>query len=552
MNPFETFLETYFDEADPKSFYRAVFPAGELEIQGNYKIGQYTAIALCISTKETRYKRRNRKQPDGSYAKEYILNDDGTRKTEPKVYRYSMTDDLDLIDTLTGRDDLFCLMAPLSYAGKERSAKNARFMYGMAFDLDLIRVKPDGTPIGLLNLWNGHINAAGRLPKPTYIVSSGTGLHLYYLFEKPVALFPNVVKQLQALKHELTEMIWNEGIVNIKDDRDRQYEGIFQGFRMPGTITKNGGLARAFETGEKVTIEYLNSFVRPQFQVTEFSYKSKLSKAAAKEKYPEWYEERIVQGKKGVLNPWAVNRNLYDWWKREILLKAQVGHRYYCLMILAVYAMKCSFYDPKKNPNPVTREELERDAFEIMEHFEEMTDREDNHFDESDVLDALDAYDHEMLTFPRNSIEYRAGFTIPKNKRNHQNQKDHLEEARAIRDIRMRRQHRDWKDGNGRPSSQNKISEYRKEHPDATKAQCQRETGLSRPTIIKWWDNPPAPEITPEYLQAQANALIFTESEMTPELMAALAEKDVRRVNVVPDDMYEQAIFEKWLKYLTE
>lgn len=550
MNPFETFLETYFDEADPKSFYRAVFPAGELEIQGSYKTGQYTAIALCISTKETRYKRRNRKQPDGSYAKEYLFNDDGTKKTEPKVYRYSMTDDLDLIDTLTGRDDLFCLMAPLSYAGKERSAKNARFMYGMAFDLDLIRVKPDGTPIGLLNLWNGHINAAGRLPKPTYIVSSGTGLHLYYLFENPVALFPNVVKQLQELKHELTEMIWNEGIVDIKDDRDRQYEGIFQGFRMPGTITKNGGRARAFETGEKVTIEYLNSFVRPQFQVTEFSYKSKLSKAAAKEKYPEWYEERIVQGKKGVLNPWAVNRNLYDWWKREILLKAQVGHRYYCLMILAVYAMKCSFYDPKKNPNPVTREELERDAFEIMEHFEEMTDRDDNHFDESDVLDALDAYDHGMLTFPRNSIEYRAGFSIPKNKRNGRKQSVHLQRARAVQNIDY--PNGEWRKENGRHSKKEAVAAYRAKHPDATKAQCQRDTGLSRPTILKWWDISPESDDTPEYYQAKADQIIFTESEMTPELMAALAEKGVRRVNVVPDDMYEQAIFDQWLKSLTE
>lgn len=39
MNPFETFLETYFDEVDPKSFYRAVFPAGELEMQGEKKQG---------------------------------------------------------------------------------------------------------------------------------------------------------------------------------------------------------------------------------------------------------------------------------------------------------------------------------------------------------------------------------------------------------------------------------------------------------------------------------------------------------------------------------
>ena len=40
---------------------------------------------------------------------------------------------------------------------------------------------------------------------------------------------------------------------------------------------------------------------------------------------------------------------------------------------------------------------------------------------------------------------------MPANKRNYQKQADHLEEARAIRDIRMKRQDRDWREGNGRP-----------------------------------------------------------------------------------------------------
>ena len=193
----------------------------------------------------------------------YVYNEDGSKKMEPKVFRYTLTDDLDLIDELTARDDLFCLMSPISYAGKSRSAENARFMYAMAFDLDNIRVKEDGTPIGLMNLWNGHIETAERLPKPTYIVSSGNGLHLYYVFEKPVPLFTNIVKQLEKLKYELTWMMWNEGIVNIKSEKDIQQEGIYQGFRVPGTITKHedGSRARAFRTGEKVDIDYLNGFV---------------------------------------------------------------------------------------------------------------------------------------------------------------------------------------------------------------------------------------------------------------------------------------------------
>ena len=489
-NPFEHWLEQYFDEEDPKDFYRSIFPSGELEKKGEYKTGEYTGIALCISKSMKKPKMKKKRQADGSYKKIYVYNEDGSKKMEPKVFRYTLTDDLDLIDELTASDDLFCLMSPISYAGKSRSAENARYMYAMAFDLDNIRIKEDGTPIGLMNLWNGHIETAGRLPKPTYIVSSGNGLHLYYVFETAIPLFPNIVKQLEKLKYELTWMMWNEGIVNIKSEKEIQQEGIYQGFRIPGTITKHddGSRARVFLTGAKVSIEDLNSFVSEKSRVTEFAYKSKLTKKKASELYPEWYEERIEKGKKGVLNPWAVNRNLYDWWKREILKKATVNHRYYCLMILSAYAMKCGFYDEKKNPNPVTREELERDAYEIMQHFEELTVSDDNHFTEIDVLDALDAYDWGMITYPRNSIEYRAGFDLP---RSHREKGKRLKQAEHIKVMNMMRDIRDpegeWRNKDGAPKKAYIVKAWRDEHPQGKKIDCERDTGLSRHTVLKWW-----------------------------------------------------------------
>lgn len=45
---------------------------------------------------------------------------------------------------------------------------------------------------------------------------------------------------------------------------------------------------------------------------------------------------------------------------RKIFEGARVGHRYNCLMVLTTYAMKCSMYDEKHNPEPVTYEELEK------------------------------------------------------------------------------------------------------------------------------------------------------------------------------------------------
>lgn len=452
-NVFSDWLEQYFDEVTPREFYRDIFPDGELEKRGEYVTGMYCGIAIEV-TKD--------KKADG----------------KPKIKRYSITDDLDTVEKLTQSDN-FCLCSPISYAGKERTADNARFLYAIAIDLDRVRVV-DGEPIGLMNLWNGHIELEDRIPKPTYIVSSGTGLHLYYVLEKPIPLFQSIAKQLQGLKRDLTTGVWGYGIVNISDLREIQQEGIYQGFRMPGTVTKVGDRARAFLTGKKVTLEYLNEYVSEGSRVADFTVKKGLTKEKAKELYPEWYERRIERGEPSGV--WHTSRRLYDWWKREILTKAREGHRYWCMMTLSVYAYKCGMYDSKHNPNPVTREELEKDCFEIMEHFENMTTKDDNHFTEVDVMDALEAYDSKWVKYPRDTIEYRCGFELPHNKRNGRKQAQHLERARAVQNV-------DYPNGEwrGRKSKQLEVVIWQANHPDGTKADCIRDTGLSKKTVYKYW-----------------------------------------------------------------
>lgn len=457
-NVFANWLEQFFDEVTPQEFYRAIFPEGELEQRGEYCTGKYCGIAIEV----TREKKKNGK---------------------PKIKRYSITDELGTIDKLV-KSDNFCLCSPISYAGKERTADNARFMYALAIDLDRIQ-QQDNKPTGLISLWNGHIENAERIPKPTYIVSSGTGLHLYYVLDKPIPLFQNISKQLQRLKHDLTAKIWHGTIVDIHHTNEIQQEGIYQGFRMPGTVTKQGDRARAFWAGDPVSLEYLNGFVNENSRVSRYAVKKELTKAKAKELYPEWYERRIEKGEPSGV--WHISRRLYDWWKGEILEKATVGHRYWCLMTLSVYAYKCSMYDPKHNPNPVTREELERDCFKIMQHFEKLTTEDTNHFNEADVMDALEAFDSKWIKYPRNTIEYRCGFPLPHNKRNGQKQANHLEEARAIRDIRQHRQGKKWTDGSGRKSKQLDIAVWRANHPNGTKAECIKDTGISKPTVYKHW-----------------------------------------------------------------
>lgn len=156
-------------------------------------------------------------------------------------------------------------------------------------------------------------------------------------------------------------------------------------------------------------------------------------------------------------------------------------------MTLAIYAQKCSHYDAKHNPHPVTREELERDSFSLVEPFERLTLSDDNHFTNSDALDALEAFDERWTTYPRASIAFKTAIHIPENKRNGQKQADHLEEARAIRDIRCRRRGEKWDAHNGRKSKEDDIMAWQVEHPNGTKAECCRDTGISRPTVYKYW-----------------------------------------------------------------
>ena len=440
------YLYTYYDELEPKEFYRKLFREGELQKKGVYDKGKYNGIIVEV-TKD--------KLPDG----------------RNKILRHTVTDDLDKIDEVVERDN-FCLMSPISYIGKTRNSDNARALYALTIDLDGVIIKNGDDPTGLKTLFH-QIENLDRIPMPTYIVSSGTGLHLYYVFEKPIMLFPNVVKQLQIYKRELTRIVWQGYITKLEDNV--QYESLFQGFRVVGTITKKGERARAFKTGKCVTMEYMNEFVRDEFKTDDFVYKSNLTLEQAKEKYPNWYEKRIVN--KQAKGTWICKKELYKWWKRQMIEGGKTGHRYYCMMMLAVYARKSG----------IEREELEKDAFMFMELFDTLPASEDNPFTEKDVIDALQAYDDRYITYPINSISYLTDIHIEKNRRNYRNQKDHLKRARAVQNIDY--PNGEWRNKEGRPSKEQIVKEYRKNNPNAKKSQCIKDTGISKMTVYKWWDS---------------------------------------------------------------
>lgn len=436
-------LSALYEEVSYTDFYRDIFPVGSFEQRGVYEDGKYNGIAVAI--------------------------EQGGKRTK----RLTVTDDLEGIDDMAASDD-FCLMSPISYAGKSRRSSNARFMYALAIDLDGLET---------LKQWEFFVEQVERghemlrfvwgIPRPTYLISSGTGIHIYYVFERPVPMFRNIVEQLEKLKKRLTWQAWTQGASSLHDKV--QYESLFQGFRVVGTITKTGGRCRAFSVGGKVTVEYLNKFVPEEYRTQDFVYQSDLRLADAKEKYPEWYQRRVVE--KRPKKSWTCKKALYDWWIRKLLGGAEQGHRYWCIMTLATYAQKCG----------VPRETLEEDAYGLIPFMNTKGDE----FTEDDVLHALEAYSDSYITYPIDTIVVRTGIPIKKNRRNYLKQNQHLYLARRRKeDMKMLGIMMKGKEGRpiGSGTAEQTVLEWRQQHPEGRKVDCIRETGLTKPTVYKWWN----------------------------------------------------------------
>ena len=145
-------------------------------------------------------------------------------------------------------------------------------------------------------------------------------------------------------------------------------------------------------------------------------------------------------------------------------------------MCLAIYAKKCG----------ILQEELENDAFSMVDRLDLLTSDEDNHFTREDVLAALELYNDNYITFPIDTISKLTKIRIEKNKRNGLKQKQHLYLARRRKED-MKAIELPMKAPEGRPTAQNKVNQWQKEHPNGKKADCIRDTGLSKKTVYKWW-----------------------------------------------------------------
>ena len=442
-------LEKFLEPVTPFEFYREIFPEGSQERRGHYEDAKGNGIAITV--------------PKGENGIALEIEGDG------KARRHTITDELDTLQELQDTD--FTIMSPISYFGRQRSGKNARYLYALVFDLDGVGMPQLRDTLHQMN--------KDILPKATFVVNSGTGLHLYYVLSEPVPMYPQNQKYLKELKYALTRQIWNRFTSTI---REPQMQGVLQGFRVIGSSSKLGREfpVVAYRLGGTVELEKLLDYIPDsngeQQRIHGLMRKSRLSLAEAKEKYPDWYERRVV--KKERRGRWTVKRDLYDWWLHRIREEIHVGHRFYGIMTLAIYAKKCD----------IDEDELRQDAFALLQPYDDMSIEDINRFTKDDIVCALEMFNEDYVTFPRDDIAKISGLSMPVNKRNWRNQEQHLQFARGIREIKSKLG--EDVTGGGRPSECSRVLTWRQQHPEGRKADCHRDTGLDPKTIRKWWDKP--------------------------------------------------------------
>ncbi len=414
--------------------------------------------------------------------------------------RYTVTSDHEIIYKKIQSDN-FIIMAPMSYAGKERSNENARYLFALCIEVDDIK---EGSGIEeLVHTWKRRVSP---VPVPTFIVCSGSGVHLYWVFEKPIPMFANIFKQMSEARTYLTRILWSEYVTNLA--KKVQYQSPGQGFRCVGSVWKRKDVrVMAFKVGGDITLEYLNTFLPEEKKINKVYQRTGCSLEQAKALYPDWYNRKIVNKDKNV-KTFSRYRGIYDNWIEKILEGGAVGFRYYCLENLCSLAVQCN----------IPPEEVEKDCRRVAEQFEKLTVSPDNHFTEFDIICALQTYHKKQITAYLRNIDVIANKThIPlvRAKRNGRTQKEHLKRARAVRDI-------DHPDGSWRGNQSKKVLvlDYRDAHPDATPTQIAKALGISRSTVY-------AHLKAPDWKETKKGL----EDEMMALLKAAIEEGDKEAVS---------------------
>lgn len=151
-------LERGYPEVSPHDFYRELFPTGSLQQEPGDGKGNIIATQI---------------RPSG----------------KGRTRQWVIDDSLKMLDKVIG--DRFGLIPPISFYGKSHTKENAHELFAVVVDVDYVGKQQ------LKNLLKQFGN--GVQLRPTYLVSSGKGVHLYYFLQDALRALKGDRKRLSTI-----------------------------------------------------------------------------------------------------------------------------------------------------------------------------------------------------------------------------------------------------------------------------------------------------------------------------------------------------------------
>lgn len=476
-------LNNYYNEIKSLDFYKNIFTPDTIESpKHDYEPGKGKPNPIiCVKA---------HKYDDAGLPVIVEYKETGIKYHDYYIKRYIMLNDYSVLKYTNNHEFAVCGLH--TCWGKNNSSNHAFTLYGYAVDIDGVGIKELERLIGKIE--------NDILPRPTYIVNSGGGVHFYYIFEVPMPLYPWYRKSLDSIKRGLTSLLWRSDTTNYKKE-EYQYQGIFQNFRMVGSNTKfvekdknEDCIVKAFSVGDKVDLTYINRYILEDDESKKYGIKNlnrdysaliekRIPLEEAKEKWPEWWEKKQKQevlypNKNKYKNKRVINRRVYDWWLQQIKTNDLVseGRRYYIISFLFVFAVKCE----------VPYDEALNDAISLIPLMNSKSKKGPNNFVIDDVIAASEMYDEKWIHMSWKYIKEKSGLTNIKEstKRNHRKRADHLKYMRDIKAEKI-------KNGtcHSGPISPVKdiIWKWMDDNPGKKATECSRQLNIPKRTVYKWF-----------------------------------------------------------------
>lgn len=245
---------------------------------------------------------------------------------------------------------------------------------------------------------------------------------------------------------------------------------------MPGSLTKLGQIATAYQSSDKWTVKELCH--RLGVDCSEIDLVER--PLQSQDDYKKWKQEQAALGNKPKKTkrkfvPQKSSTGFYEHCLKRCFEDTQEGNRYMSMVGLSVVAVK----------KGVEKERLESDLRELLKHYNEIG----SVITVKEMQKAMRAYNVKALKCPPATLEAWFGWNFRRNRTESKGRtrEEHLKRARLLQTADY--PNGEWRNKEGAPTKEQQVKAWRQAHPDGKPKECMQDTGISKNTVYKWWNS---------------------------------------------------------------